>query len=98
MVCSVRWLRRQWQQAEYVHCPWIGSPSWRVGAAGHGLDAVRRVESERLPSLEDVARSNVQQRLGFPLGLLLLLIHGLRLRSEERRVGNECRSRWSPYH
>ena len=20
------------------------------------------------------------------------------LRSEERRVGNECRSRWSPYH
>src|ERR1043166_10129712 len=22
----------------------------------------------------------------------------LRYRSEERRVGNECRSRWSPYH
>ena len=21
-----------------------------------------------------------------------------RTRSEERRVGNECRSRWSPYH
>ena len=21
-----------------------------------------------------------------------------RMRSEERRVGNECRSRWSPYH
>ena len=26
------------------------------------------------------------------LGLLALL------RSEERRVGKECRSRWSPYH
>ena len=24
--------------------------------------------------------------------------HGLRFRSEERRVGKECRSRWSPYH
>ena len=24
-------------------------------------------------------------------------VHGLR-RSEERRVGKECRSRWSPYH
>src|SRR5260370_32380470 len=24
--------------------------------------------------------------------------HGLRYRSEERRVGRECRSRWSPYH
>ena len=23
---------------------------------------------------------------------------GTRSRSEERRVGKECRSRWSPYH
>ena len=23
---------------------------------------------------------------------------GILLRSEERRVGKECRSRWSPYH
>ena len=23
---------------------------------------------------------------------------GAKLRSEERRVGKECRSRWSPYH
>ena len=22
----------------------------------------------------------------------------MRIRSEERRVGKECRSRWSPYH
>jgi len=27
------------------------------------------------------------------------LMHGpKRYRSEERRVGKECRSRWSPYH
>src|ERR1017187_1633134 len=25
-------------------------------------------------------------------------LHLLRSRSEERRVGKECRSRWSPYH
>src|SRR3712207_9481168 len=24
--------------------------------------------------------------------------NGIRKRSEERRVGKECRSRWSPYH
>ena len=24
--------------------------------------------------------------------------HWVHLRSEERRVGKECRSRWSPYH
>ena len=26
------------------------------------------------------------------------MMGGNRLRSEERRVGKECRSRWSPYH
>ena len=25
-------------------------------------------------------------------------LHGVEVRSEERRVGKECRSRWSPYH
>ena len=28
----------------------------------------------------------------------ILLRHGEAVRSEERRVGKECRSRWSPYH
>src|SRR3712207_840253 len=32
-----------------------------------------------------------------PTYFLLLLIPGIG-RSEERRVGKECRSRWSPYH
>ena len=27
-----------------------------------------------------------------------ILLTRQQLRSEERRVGNECRSRWSPYH
>src|SRR2546430_8724226 len=31
---------------------------------------------------------------GFAIGLAVALL----LRSEERRVGKECRSRWSPYH
>ena len=30
---------------------------------------------------------------GWPILYILLII-----RSEERRVGKECRSRWSPYH
>src|SRR3712207_9461790 len=28
----------------------------------------------------------------------IYISHDLSLRSEERRVGKECRSRWSPYH
>src|SRR5256885_7646960 len=31
-------------------------------------------------------------------GGLRFRLHQLVLRSEERRVGKECRSRWSPYH
>ena len=29
---------------------------------------------------------------------ILLLVYAKKNRSEERRVGKECRSRWSPYH
>jgi len=29
---------------------------------------------------------------------LPFLLLGVLVRSEERRVGKECRSRWSPYH
>ena len=31
-------------------------------------------------------------------GIGLTLISPISTRSEERRVGKECRSRWSPYH
>ena len=32
------------------------------------------------------------------IGLVVGIIIGAVARSEERRVGKECRSRWSPYH
>src|SRR2546427_9044758 len=49
----------------------------------------------------------IAERLGRPLGTVLTQMRaalekiGVALeayRSEERRVGKECRSRWSPYH
>ena len=33
-----------------------------------------------------------------PAAAQVVVDSGLRRRSEERRVGKECRSRWSPYH
>ena len=30
--------------------------------------------------------------------LLIVVYYAMTDRSEERRVGKECRSRWSPYH
>ena len=41
---------------------------------------------------------DIPRVLGFALGLLGLVPRGDLTRSEERRVGKECRSRWSPYH
>ena len=34
----------------------------------------------------------------FWCGVIALTINTVAYRSEERRVGKECRSRWSPYH
>src|SRR3712207_5557742 len=58
-----------------------------------------------------IVHTGTPQRLSFPAtpvyhpagrNLLMLLINGVMgqigIRSEERRVGKECRSRWSPYH
>ena len=48
--------------------------------------------------LEGARRTN-----GWPLTIVVLLVSlyptvADHMRSEERRVGKECRSRWSPYH
>src|SRR5256885_9861446 len=42
--------------------------------------------------------NNSDERLGLTLAQLTTAGVGARYRSEERRVGKECRSRWSPYH
>ena len=48
------------------------------------------------------AVNNDWNRIYLPLGSKLLSAKGYKgepsSRSEERRVGKECRSRWSPYH
>src|SRR2546430_8239521 len=46
--------------------------------------------------IHEPAQRNPARDPGVRLDLLDLLAHVLR--SEERRVGKECRSRWSPYH
>ena len=43
----------------------------------------------RQEQLSDLLRIQWLKNYGFSLG---------EIRSEERRVGKECRSRWSPYH
>src|SRR3712207_7179314 len=45
------------------------------------------------PSLAEVCRSSLRRRKRVQHSQ-----NGSHVRSEERRVGKECRSRWSPYH
>src|SRR2546429_1998100 len=45
-----------------------------------------------------VRRSLTSSRLPFLSSSAMVQIEFIRFRSEERRVGKECRSRWSPYH
>ena len=56
------------------------------------------VQTAKIPVLRQLARFYVWVIRGTPvLVQLFVVFYGLP-RSEERRVGKECRSRWSPYH
>ena len=47
----------------------------------------------------EIARAGKTLLTGATTGLPHAAARGFKLtRSEERRVGKECRSRWSPYH
>ena len=50
-------------------------------------------------SEKNITISDVAEALGVSKTTVSRAISGKgRIRSEERRVGKECRSRWSPYH
>src|SRR3712207_9134417 len=69
-------------------------PSWRPAPLVGALlgDSVRYVVGGTVIIVLGVI-------LGFrPDGGVIGPVAALALRSEERRVGKECRSRWSPYH
>src|SRR5258708_36552947 len=51
----------------------------------------RLCQNSRGRCLSDAARADEEVRVSKP-------VLRDRVRSEERRVGKECRSRWSPYH
>src|SRR2546421_12178650 len=69
----------------------------------HYQSIVHRAASGSLSWSRDFAPYAVLLPLIIPIRLLLLRYYDLyrvrgEFRSEERRVGKECRSRWSPYH
>ena len=71
---------------------------------GDLLDRIRKILTVLIvaPSMADVEGPpgwRVHQLTGDRAGTWSISVSGnWRIRSEERRVGKECRSRWSPYH
>ena len=59
----------------------------RLFAGGTDLMVEFRADDKKLKDVEVVLDISDLSELKF-----------IKLRSEERRVGKECRSRWSPYH
>ena len=62
-------------------------------SAGETAEIIERIVAERIAIL-----SKLQERTGAPVFLSEIVTPDRLTRSEERRVGKECRSRWSPYH
>ena len=70
---------------------------WFYGIHGP-LDEYRRNELNRIGNNIAIFLLSINLLLSFIASLLMLSTNNSELRSEERRVGKECRSRWSPYH
>ena len=74
----------------------------------NGLGLINRVQGALTVLVREMLKFGVVGAVAFviDLGTYNILVFGPHLlgmfsqqsRSEERRVGKECRSRWSPYH
>src|SRR3712207_5620976 len=76
-----------------------------LAEAHYGLPEVFGTAEGRLvanpgcyPTAAVLALAPVVRRIGGIQSIVINALSGVSGRSEERRVGKECRSRWSPYH
>src|SRR2546427_437751 len=67
-------------------------------AEGHGLEHRRRLTRLRIVLLMPFLEIRLPHGTGVAAGVVAGVGILAGLRSEERRVGKECRSRWSPDH
>ena len=57
-----------------------------------------KIYGEKLYSLNIIGYNEIIDYINAKISLDEAVYQIKRSRSEERRVGKECRSRWSPYH
>ena len=70
--------------------------SWRMKEALE-QNTVFKMAAEQFDQVADFMElpEEIRERCKWPKRLITVTMP---VRSEERRVGKECRSRWSPYH
>ena len=83
---TVATLIRQGAQVTYV-----------IVTSGATGSSDRAMTPDRLARIREAEQRNAARALGVEHVEFLGYDDG-EIRSEERRVGKECRSRWSPYH
>src|SRR2546429_8619633 len=89
------WSKRDWKQFyEMARRPWRAHRPPRP-VYPTGLNRVLPAQGFSLSELDDAGVNlDLAERLGLPVDAGRIGTY----RSEERRVGEECRSRGSPYH
>ena len=85
---DVRTIGEAWK----VYDRWLEDSRVGIQQEAFELDAAFRAATRR------VSRLSSPKALGDCYLLAVSQVTDATLRSEERRVGKECRSRWSPYH
>src|SRR3989441_2742900 len=75
---------------------WLHTP--RVGEPFREMNRILRNEVPLAPRLRELAILVTARELDSQFAWTAHEPVAMKERSEERRVGKECRSRWSPYH
>ena len=75
------------------------APSFRnqlTAVFGYGTNTAKAITKKAKPKYREI----ISELPEFEKGdrFKMNLVNCAMIRSEERRVGKECRSRWSPYH
>ena len=78
----------------------LGDKGKSEGKIKAGHYSLERLAKELDGLFEKYQYKELKTAINQPLGQLVIRNYGsgAKPRSEERRVGKECRSRWSPYH
>ena len=90
----------RWQRGGQLYSDYIRRTAVQVSKEGE--DVRTRERAMGLPELLETGQQLDHFRIDEPIAesgmAAIYRATDMRDRSEERRVGKECRSRWSPYH